>query len=90
VRAFCFFGQEFRKADVELMDANDVAQLLKVSVGVVRELSRSRTRLNSTHPLPLVKFSKKCTRYIRSDIEHWINETAQASQAAKAVKAGAR
>ena len=80
--------QPFGKEVMELLDAYDVAQLLKVSVGTIRELSRSRTRLNSTHPLPVCKFSKKCTRYIRSEIEAWIAEVASSSQPAKAVKAG--
>jgi len=77
---FCCLGS--RKGKVELLTANDVAQLLKVKVGVIRELSRSRTQRNSAHPLPVVKFSKKCTRYIRADIERWISEVAQSSQAA--------
>jgi hypothetical protein len=70
---------------MELLDANDLARLLKISVGQVRELSRTRTQLNSTHPLPTVKFSRKVVRYERGAIENWIAEVAQSSQA----KAGA-
>lgn len=63
------------------MDANDLARLLKVTVSQVRELSRTRTQRNSVHPLPAIKFSRKVTRYVRSDVEKWISEVAQASQA---------
>jgi predicted DNA-binding transcriptional regulator AlpA len=73
-----------REGKVELLTAHEVAQLLKVKVGVIRELSRSRTQRNSAHPLPVVKFSKKCVRYLRADIEQWISEVAQSSQVARA------
>jgi hypothetical protein len=69
-----------------LLDANDLAALLKISVIQVRELSRTRTQRNSLHPLPTVKFSRKVTRYERGAIEVWIAQVAAQSQA----KAGAQ
>jgi hypothetical protein len=70
-----------RKGCVEtLLDVNDLAALLKVSVAQVRELSRTRTQQRSLHPLPAIKFSRKVTRYRRSDIERWILEVAQSSR----------
>lgn len=63
-----------------MLDVNDLAALLKISVGQVRELSRTRTRLNSQHPLPSIRFSRKVVRFERSAIEKWIAEVSQQSQ----------
>jgi predicted DNA-binding transcriptional regulator AlpA len=65
------------------MDAQDVAALLKTSVGAVFELTRNRSQVRGRHPLPCVKIHSKMLRFRRSDVEQWLNNIAQ-SQAAKA------
>jgi excisionase family DNA binding protein len=57
----------------ELLTPQEVAKLLKVRLVTVRSLTRGRT----ARPLPAIKVGKEL-RFLRSAIQNWISEGAQA------------
>jgi len=58
----------------ELLTVDQLAAYLQISKQAARELSRSRTRKNSPHPIPLIKISKKCVRYPKDAVISWLQE----------------
>jgi predicted DNA-binding transcriptional regulator AlpA len=62
---------------MELMTPQEVAAFLKISIPAVRELCRQRTQVRSKHPLRAIRIHKKAIRFLRSDVEAWLNQIAQ-------------
>jgi excisionase family DNA binding protein len=56
----------------ELLTPQQLAALLQVSVGSIRELCRHRTQVQSRNPLPHFKIHGKAVRFRRSDVEQWL------------------
>ena len=65
--------QQMRSADGRiLLNVNEVAELLGLSVGCIYHLVSQKR-------IPAVKLSSRCVRFRRSDIEHWISSLSQAA-----------
>ena len=62
----------------EILTANEVASLLKISKRQVYELTKERTQSGDIreHPLPCVRLGK-LVRFRRSDVEAWIEKLVQ-------------
>jgi excisionase family DNA binding protein len=60
---------------MEILTADEVAAMLKVSKRHVYELTRDRTQSGEIreHPLPVVRFGAS-VRFRRSDVEEWIEK----------------
>lgn len=62
----------------EILTVAEVAALLKMSKGQIYEMTRARTRSGAMreNPLPVVKINGN-VRFVRSDIEIWIEKLAE-------------
>ena len=61
----------------ELLTIEECAALLKVTPRSVYEMTSSRGRVRSQHPLPVLRLNTKCLRFRREDIEAWLERIAQ-------------
>jgi excisionase family DNA binding protein len=62
---------------MELLTIEECAALLKVTPRSVYEMTSSRGRARSQHPLPVVRLNSKCLRFRREDIEAWVEALAK-------------
>ncbi len=60
---------------MEILTADEVAALLKISKRQVYELARERTQSGDvrSHPLPALRIGKS-VRFRKSDVEEWIEK----------------
>jgi len=60
---------------MEILTASEVAAMLLVSKWQVYELAKGRTRSGDLreHPLPMVRIGK-AVRFLKSDVEAWIEK----------------
>ena len=63
----------------ELMTANQVAEMLKMSRSQVYDLTRSRARIRNHFPIPYLKINGNL-RFRRSDIVRWLHDLASAKK----------
>ena len=65
---------------MELLTIEECAALLKVTPRSVYEMTSSRGRARSQHPLPVLRLNSKCLRFRRQDIEAWLERIAKESE----------
>jgi len=65
---------------MELLTIEECAALLKVTPRSVYEMTSSRGRARSQHPLPVLRLNSKCLRFRRQDIENWLEQIAKESE----------
>lgn len=60
---------------MEILTADDVAKMLKISKGQVYEMSRARTRTGEVrnNPIPSLRIGSS-VRFRKSDVEDWIEK----------------
>ena len=65
----------------EILTADDVAKLLRISKYSVYELAKSRTRQGDvrTNPLPAVRIGA-ALRFRKSDLDEWLERSLQPAQ----------
>lgn len=69
-----------RQMPIEILVAQEVAVMLRVSLRHVYELTHPRTRAGDlkTNPLPCFRIGTS-VRFIRKDVEEWIERLANAA-----------
>lgn len=65
---------------MELLTIEECAALLKVTPRSVYEMTSSRGRARSQHPLPVLRLNSKCLRFRRQDVEDWLERIAKESE----------
>lgn len=60
---------------MDILTADELAALLKMSKSQIYEMTKTRTRTGSMreHPLPMLKINGS-VRFRRSDIEEWVEK----------------
>ena len=60
---------------IEILTADEVAAMLRISKGQVYEMSKGRTRSGELreHPLPVLRIGS-AVRFRKSDVEEWIEK----------------
>lgn len=61
----------------DILTVDEVAAMLKISRRSAYELTRERTRRRQTNPIPVLRLNAKCVRFIKADVERWIEELSQ-------------
>lgn len=63
---------------MEILTVAELAALLKMSKGQVYEMTKARTRTGAMkdHPLPVLKINGN-VRFVRSDVEAWLEKLAR-------------
>jgi excisionase family DNA binding protein len=62
----------------EILTIDELAAWLRISRRSVYELTSERGRSTSKHPLPTFRLGKSL-RFIRADVQAWIDKTKQAA-----------
>jgi excisionase family DNA binding protein len=55
-----------------LLTIEEAADLLRIKVRSLYELTSRRRRERSEHPIPVIKLNSKCLRFRREDLEKWV------------------
>jgi excisionase family DNA binding protein len=61
----------------KLLTVEEVAALLDVSPRSIYEMTSSRGRARSQHPLPVLRLNSKCLRFRLADIQAWLERIAK-------------
>jgi len=57
----------------DIMNVEEAAAYLRISVSALYDLTRSRSNARMEHPIPCIRLGVRALRFRRSSLDHWLS-----------------